>query len=84
MKAPPVAASEALGGCSLSEAESCKAIYADLRPPWILARETIHNKRAVGEPNPGQSALATRRAFLACPTLLRAVFAGRSGALALS
>lgn len=46
MKAPPVAASEALGGCSFSEAESCEAIYADLRAGGILGRQTIHNKRA--------------------------------------
>src|SRR5215467_10961160 len=49
MKAPPVAASEALGGCSFLEAESCKAIYADLRPRGILARETIHNKLSAFE-----------------------------------
>jgi hypothetical protein len=49
MKAPPVAASEALGGCSFLEAESCKAIYADLRPRGILACETIHNKLSARE-----------------------------------
>src|SRR5215475_8373177 len=49
MKAPPVAASEALGGCSFLEAESCKAIYADLRPRGILACETIHNKLSAWE-----------------------------------
>jgi hypothetical protein len=54
----------------LSEAESCNAIYTDLRPPWILAREAIHNKHAVGEPKSGQPALATRRSFPALPDTL--------------
>ena len=58
------------------EAESCKAIYADLRPRGILARETIHNKLSAWE----NEVRATRFSFPAiCPDPLPRAFAcGRS------
>ena len=60
MKAPPVAASEALGGCSFSEAGSCRAIYADLRPCGMLPVRLSTISAAVGEPSPASRHAATR------------------------
>jgi len=60
MKAPPVAASEALGGCSFSEAGSCRPIYADLRPRGMLPVRLSTISAAVGEPSPASRHAATR------------------------